>query len=426
MKKSNIINFFFLLAIMVIVIGIFACKKNDHTEDPVYSLVLGAILPLDQTKGVLRKNSLRTAIDQINSSGGVGKGYFINLIIMSSEGADRESVAAEAAKQIIAQNDNVIGFVTAFSSSTTGIVEQVSIPDHYSCISGSATSNTLSGISPYFHRLCPPDGFEATVLSDRTNLYGINSVAIAVEEGDAYSEDLAVEYEAAFGAGVLNVINFNAGDLDYLDKINQLISGNPEGLFVSMLNPAAYVKFFDNLSQVNTTFILSDGLYSDDFFQADINQILGEIDGHTKNFGAFPSADTAGDSYIYFQNALWQKYHQEVASYNPQFYDLGYIYAMAIEKALLEAGTDNMQALREKINDYIRVVSHDNPGDSEVNPTQGWQSIQNACQTGGVDYTGASGNCDIDNEGNVITAYSIYKVIQQDTSFAFEIIEVIH
>ncbi len=424
MKKRNIITVLTFLVITFMIIGHFSCKKNDNDKE-TYSFVLGAIMPLDQEKGLLRRNALQVAVDEINSNGAVGKGYFIDLVIKSSEGADRKIAAANAAQQIIDNYDNVVGFVSCFSSSTEGIVNQVSIPKHYPCISGSATSNTLSGVSPYFHRLCPPDEFEAKVLSDRTNLYGINSVAIVVEDGDSYSEDLAAEFEAAYGLGVTAKIKFELNDIDYQNKINQLLAGNPEALFISMLNSNSYIEFFDTLPQVNTTFILTDGLYSTDFFKADIGQIIGEVNGHTRNFGALPSADTTNASYIYFKNAFWKKYNQNVSSYNAQFYDIGYIYAMAIEKTLLEIGINDMNAFREKINEYIRIVSHGDVGDPEVNPTQGWPSIKYACKAGGVNYTGASGNCDIDDEGNTITAYSLFKVVQSDTTYAFKTIELI-
>ncbi len=425
MKKRNHITLLSLLLITLIIIGVSGCKNDDEEQEEAKELIIGVILPLDQDKGLLRGNAFRLAIDEINAAGGVGDGYQIKLVVKSSEGADRKAIAAAAAKDIINQNNNVVGFVCAFSSSSSGIVEDVCIPDSYPLLSGSATSNILTNISAYFHRLCPPDGFEANVLSDRANFYGINSVAVAVEDGEAYSEDLATAFENAYGAGITARVSFEINDIDYLDKINQLIAGNPDGLLVSLLNSSAYIKFFDNLPQVNTTFILPDGLYSGDFFQADIAQILGDINGHTRNFGAFPSADTTSTAYIYFENALWQKYNQEVAAYNAQFYDLGYIYALAIENAFMDIGFNNPQAFRENINFYIREVSNGDANDLVVSPNQGWPVLKNACMIGGVDYTGASGNCDIDNEGNTITPYSIFKVIKPGADYAFEIIEVI-
>jgi len=425
MKNLIVVKLLSFLLIASFIIGLSGCKKDDEIVENPKTLVIGVIVPLDQEKGILRSNAFRLAIDEINAAGGVGDGYQIILDVRSDEGANRKEIAAAAAKDIISQNDNVIGFVSAFSSSSSGILEDVCIPDHYPLVTGSATSNTLTNISAYFHRLCPPDEFEANVLSDRTNFYGINSVAIAIEDGDTYSEDLASAFESQYGAGVTTKINFITNDIDYLNKINQLIAGNPEGIFVSMLNPASYIKFFDNLSLVNTTFILPDAVYSSDFFQADIDQILGDINGHTKNFGAFPSADTSTGAYIYFKDAFWQKYNKEISSYNPQFYDVGYIYAMAIEKAFQEIGLNDLSAFREKVNDFIRPVSHGNGSDPIVTPDQGWNTVKAACMAGGVDYSGASGDCDINNEGNAFTAYSIFKVIKVGNDYAFKIIEVI-
>ena len=72
----------------------FGCKKN---EDPDKFITLGVILPIDQEKGEQRKNSLLTAIDEINALDGVGNNYSIRLNIKSSEGADRNVAAAAAA-----------------------------------------------------------------------------------------------------------------------------------------------------------------------------------------------------------------------------------------------------------------------------------------------------------------------------------------
>lgn len=432
MKNRNLLFFLIVITLSIIFILPFGCTKDDDPDDPEKYLTLGVVLPLDQEKGEFRKNALLTAIDEINESNGAGNGYRIDVIIKSSAGADRKVAAAEAALEIIAESQYLVGFITSFSSSTTGILEEVVVPYHYPSLSGSATASSLTGISTYFQRLCPPDPFEANVLSDQAGEYGITTVAIAVEDGDAYSIELAAAFQDAFGSGAATLINFSAGDPDYSNKLNQLLANNPEGIFISMLNPAVYNEFFAELGAinaidglVNTTYILCDGLYSPDLFQAPIDYIIGEINGHPKNFGAFPSADTTSEAYKYFQTNLFQKYNQQVASYNAQFYDIGYLFAIAIEKTFLEMGTDNMQAFREKVNDYIRPVSHGSTGDPEVSPSQGWESIKLVCQQGGVDYTGASGNCNIDAEGNAVTPYSIFQVTKPGGSYNFEIIKII-
>lgn len=414
MKLNCMILKSLALSAMMIFTG---CQKDKTPSiEPVQAFTLGVILPMDQEKGPLREKALRTAIDEINESGGVGTGYMVQLMVKSSEGTNREESAVKAAKEIIAAAPNLVGFITTFSSSTKGVVEQVAIPGNYPVISGAATSGNLSGISPYFSRLCPPDEFEATVLTQRAVYYGISSVAIAVEEGDIYSGNLGETFQQVFGGGASKIVHFQQNDPDYTTKLTDLLAGNPEAIFISMLNPGVYTEFITRLSEMNatglenTSFILCDALFSSAILQAPVAIMVGEVNGHPKNFGAMPSADTSTGVYLHFQEELMRRYHQNVASYNAQYYDAGYLYAMAIEKALLQSGPENMKDFRKKVHTLIREVSHGSQGDPPVSPTLGWKSMQYASRNGGVDYEGASGNCNIDSEGNAITPYALFNI----------------
>jgi len=432
MRTRNICKF---LMMGLFVSGIFfsGCKKSNTPIVPIQSFTIGVILPMDQEKGLLRERALRTAIDAINESGGVGYGQRIRLVVKSSGGGNREEMAAKAANDIISSSNNLVGFITSFSSCSKGVVEQVAIPGHYPVISGASTGGFLTGISHYFQRLCPPDAFEANVLTDQALEYGITSVAIAVEEGDIYSSDLAATFQQAFGTGASTKVFFSAGDPDYLAKLDQLLAGNPDAILLSMLNPGVYNEFITRLSEVNnrnglinTTFILCDAFYTETVFDAPVGIMVGEVNGHPKNFGAMPAADTTTAPYRYFRTALMNRYQQEVASYNAQFFDIGYIYAMAIEKTLLEMGTGNMAAFRERSAFWIRQVSHGNPGDTPVMPSLGWNSIKHACMNGGVDYQGASGNCNIDYQGNTVTPYAIFKIAGTQGNYSFETISIVY
>ena len=431
MKKRILFSVTTLLIIAIIIFN--ACRDDNNSDNtPTNYITLGVIMPLDQEKGELIKNALITAIDEINANSGVGNEYQIKLNIKSSEGPDRKIAAVNAAKDIVANSQFVTGIITSFSSSSTGVIEEIIIPKSYPTIAGSATAENLSGISDYFQRLCAPDPFEANVMADQANDYGIASVAIAVEDGDTYSSGMATAFQTAFGGGAATLVNFTANDPEYANKLTQLLAGNPEAIFISMINPNIFIEFFTELENMkdgkdltNTSFILCDGLCSSDLFQAPVDYILGDVNGHPKNFGAFPSADTTSVAYTYFANELYQKYNQKVASYNAQFYDIGYLFAMAIEKAFKSASTSDMKTFRDKVNYYIRQVSHGAPGDPVVSPDQGWISIKTACNLGGVNYNGASGNCDIDSEGNAITPYSVFKVTKPGGHFAFEIIKII-
>jgi len=54
----------------------------------------------------------------------------------------------------------------------------------------------------------------------------------------------------------------------------------------------------------------------------------------------------------------------------------------------------------------------------------GWAALRSAATAGGVNYQGASGNCDIDKKGDVLTQYEVFRVIPNpDQSFSFKAFE---
>ena len=429
MKTNNLLTVLLLLSVLFL--SQIGCNKNDDSNNNEKYFTLGVILPMDLEDGTLSENSLRTAIDEINNAGGVGDGYEIRLDVKSSEGSDRQISAALAANNIIDESENLIGFVSSFSSSTLGINEIV-IPELYPVIAGSATDGSLSNVSPYFQRLCSPNSFEANVLTQQATEYGISSIAIAFEKGEPYSEDLATAFADSYESEIPAIVEFSQGDPNLESKINELLESNPEGIFISMLNPDVYSEFFTALNNMNnnnlleqTSFLLSDGFAGNEFFTLPIDYLLGDINGHPRNFGATPSADTSSTEYKYFREELLLKYNHDVGPFNAQFYDLGYIYALAIQKSFQDVDMITIAAFRELVANNIRPVSDAISGDEIVKPSQGWESMKASAQTFNIDYIGASGNCNIDSQGNTVTPYEVFRVVKQDGVYSFETIKII-
>ena len=429
MKTNNLLTVLLLLSVLFL--SQIGCNKNDDSNNNEKYFTLGVILPMDLEDGTLSENSLRTAIDEINNAGGVGDGYEIRLDVKSSEGSDRQISAALAANNIIDESENLIGFVSSFSSSTLGINEIV-IPELYPVIAGSATDGSLSNVSPYFQRLCSPNSFEANVLTQQAAEYGISSIAIAFEKGEPYSEDLATAFADSYESEIPAIVEFSQGDPNLESKINELLESNPEGIFISMLNPDVYSEFFTALNNMNnnnlleqTSFLLSDGFAGNEFFTLPIDYLLGDINGHPRNFGATPSADTSSTEYKYFREELLLKYNHDVGPFNAQFYDLGYIYALSIQKSFQDVDMITIAAFRELVANNIRPVSDAISGDEIVKPSQGWESMKASAQTSNIDYIGASGNCNIDSQGNTVTPYEVFRVVKQDGVYSFETIKII-
>ncbi len=406
------------------------CKNDDDDPPEDRYFTLGVILPMDNDNGPLRENALKTAIADINANGGIGNGYLIELKVGSSEGDDRAVAAAATANQIINSTNNLVGFITSYSSSSYGVVTQVAAPGHYPVISGSSTSDKNSGISEYFQRLCPPDSLQAMVISNKAGEYNINSVAIAVQDSDDYSSGLANNFKNNYPGQISAEISFIKNDPDIENKVDQLVANNPEAIFISMIDADIYTELLTKLDQLNsrydfsnTYFMFCDALHSANIFNAPLSILTGEITGNPKNFGVISAPDTSRVTYQYFENALYQEFQQEVASFNAQFYDAGYIFALAIEQAIYMANLDNMANFREVVNDLIRPISRgETIGDPTADPVEGWPYMKALAASGGINYLGASGNCDIDDSGNAFTPYQIFTIVESGGNYSFEVL----
>ena len=194
-----------------------------------------------------------------------------------------------------------------------------------------------------------------------------------------------------------------------------------------MISPEVYNPLILKLSEINSAqvplnmqFILCDALHTNSIFQAPLGFMMGEINGHPKNFGAMPSPDTTSTIYQFFVAELNKKYSQKVGSYNAQFYDAGYLYALAMQKAVVSVGISDRKLFRETVGSYIRSVSKGLPADLPVSPAMGWASMKAACERGSVNYVGASGNCDMDDSGDVVTPYAVFTIKGQAGFFEFE------
>jgi ABC-type branched-subunit amino acid transport system substrate-binding protein len=429
MKKN--INFNLLLVFSFILIALSSCEESTDPADNDI-IVIGAVLPYDNINGRYRENALRTALDHINTSGGVLGGKQLKLAIRSSGGLDREITAANAAKDILNSYDNVVGLVSAYSSSSLGIVLEVADPFEIACMSGSSLSDTLTGISPYFHRLILPDIYQAKILADRASRMGIKKVAIAVQAGDMFSAELASAFRQQF-AGEITKVEFGYQDQDYEESLSLLMESEPDAIFMCMLDALlaaefmnAFDYFIDQNTIASTFFMLSDALYNFDIFLGRAEILVGEINGWHKNFGAIPAPEPSNPIYEDFAEKLFEAYDQEVASYNAQFYDIGFIYALAIEKAAETTSLSNLDEFRRAVNENIRKVSRPDEGDTKIDPRTPWNQLREIAANGSVDYNGASGGCDIDDQGNALTTFLIFKAIIETDRYGFQPLEYVY
>ncbi|GER84981.1 MAG: ABC transporter substrate-binding protein [Thermogemmatispora sp.] len=167
---------------------------------PYLTLVIGAMLTGPDTDvGREALQGAYVAQREFNDSGGLN-GLKLRLLIANSGSED--NYAGTVAQQIVqaAHKDSTIVGVMGwpFSSQTinaVGVLAQAQIP----LVSGTASSDQLSGLSPYFFRVVPSNEGQASA-GARYALQVLHAhrVAAFYDQGDSYSSSLFRDFRNAF------------------------------------------------------------------------------------------------------------------------------------------------------------------------------------------------------------------------------------
>ena len=117
--------------------------------------MIGLAGPFSEQRGVAMLQAAQLAVAQINAKGGV-RGRSLELRIADDSG--KEETAVRVAEQLHA-DPAVVAVVGHLSSSPTSAAAPIygGGADPVVLVSPSASSPDLSGISPYFFRVCPSD-----------------------------------------------------------------------------------------------------------------------------------------------------------------------------------------------------------------------------------------------------------------------------
>jgi len=418
MKKLSLITGLIFLCVLFL----FANCGKDKGEKK--TLTFGVVLPLDDANGVSFEYAIKTAVAEINEAGGIAGEYTLKIDVRSSEplnGLERGEQAVLVANSLLIDNkDNLVGFITDGSTSSRAITLDVCDINKISAISGFSTSNANSGLSAYFHRTIPADKYTIDIIGKKALAYGINKIAIAVQKGDVYSETFATDFQTKFealGGIIVDKVMFLENDPDYVTKLQTLYSHNPDAVCNAMLN--TFVEFYNklndnivtlNLNAANLKFMFS---YKQKNIveQAPCALLIGQVNGVPKSFCAEALPDVNTNSFKHFASEIKTRFNVVVGEGQEQhYYDAVFIYALAIERAI-EQGADinDIKALRIAVNEQIRPASK--PEGEIVKPEDGWKAMQAKANTGDVNYEGASGNCDMNTEGDVISNYFIFTIV---------------
>jgi len=197
------------------------CRKDNKTCQPLLStecskvygdpsnddaIVIGGIFTLqgvNKSSGTARMNSIELAIDDFTQTvvglpGGTN-GKPRPFVLVECDDSSDNATAQNAANHLVAVGvPAIIG--PGGSGIVTAVIQNVTIPASVFVISPSATSTSLSGISPFFWRTSPSDVVQGIALQDQV---GAVETLFKAQNPTVTKVKLAVAYQNnAYGTGL--------------------------------------------------------------------------------------------------------------------------------------------------------------------------------------------------------------------------------
>lgn len=386
---------------LVLAFGMAACGDDDDESAggggaEKLDLVIGNLVPLTgdlSPYGPAGQKAGELAVQQINAA--IQKaGVEDTVELVTEDGASDDQGGVQAARKLIADGATCISGDYA-STATVSVARSVTIPGGVMLISPASTADALSDLDDdgLFSRTAPPDGLQGKALADRMEqeLNGLQGKTINIgARNDLYGTGFADSLEAELeerGATVAEKVVYDPEQPSYNSEATQLTSGNPDN-FVIIDFPETFAKVGPALARTGnwepTKTFITDGLSS-----TDLTELLGpeETEGM---LGTAPGAFSGGAP-----DAFDKLFKQAPGAARnlfdaPTFDDVILCYLAAVA-----AGSSDGEAIAEAIVDVT------GPGGAKYTFEQLPQAIEALQEGQDIDYEGASGPIDWDQNGDL-------------------------
>ena len=361
---------------------------------------VGALMPMTgdlQAFGETSLNGVNLAIDQINAAGGV-LGQPVELSVGDTQTAAQPSI--DAAQKLVSI-ENVAAIVGALSSGNTiPVAESVTKSNEVPMLSPASTSPVITTLEDedFLFRTVPSDAYQGVALAQVAQAEGLSNVATIYVNND-YGQGLAESFQAAFeeaGGTVSGAVPYEKGQASYRGELQQLASGDAEALLligypengITILKQSLEEGFFDR-------FVFTDGMKAPEIIEAIGAEALEGA------FGTVAQSDTESEAYTAFTTAYEEAYGElPPKPYIDTSYDAMMILALAIEQAGSTDGADVQAAIRDVANA---------PG-VEIKPGEWAKAVEAIANGEDVDYVGASGSLEFDDQGDVSGAFAHWAI----------------
>lgn len=382
-------------------------------------ITLGQIAPMTGSAaefGPFYQDAAQLAVDQINAA---AKEVFGGPLIGNLVTEDTNTLptpAIESARKLV-NADGVPAIIGAWSSGVTvATATSVSIPNGVLQISNGSTSPLISVLpedseADLLFRTTSPDTFQGVVVAqlaageilDDVKHKTASTIFINNPYGQGLSNAFARSFQLRGGTVHAQVPHPEEVQPTYKSQLAVALKDDPDVLFCASY-PGHTATF---LKESRDTFDYNSWIFCDGNKSEKVIEAVGAGDVAGK-YGTAPGQDPTIPAFKNFEKAYKEAFgHDRVPPFTGSAYDAGIAIGLAAARAAANGASDiNGEMLR----DHLRPVSNP-PGEQIVGGTvealvKGMEAIKAGKD---VDYTGAAGATDFDDNGDVKTPVEIWK-----------------
>ena len=353
--------------------------------------------PLSEFATPLR-NAVALAASHVNRAGGV---QGASMLIVSRDTAVNPVQGVDSARALV-DVENAVAIVGALSSGVTiAVASSVTIPQERVLISGASTAPSITVLedNDFVFRTTPSDAAQGVVLANLAIEEGYKTAGI-IYLNNAYGEGLADQFEKTFtelGGTVTGKSPHEDAQPTYVSELGKATEGNPDTLVTISYPGQAEIYLREAIEGgYADTFLFVDGVKSPEMAA----KFGSDLDG---TFGTAPGSPGRPEKTL-FESDYLNTYGYEVTHpFMAEHYDATVLIALAAAKA---GSTTDAAAIRDALRDVSNapgvIVG---PGRDGI-----FKAFSLIAEGKDVNYQGASGGVDLDENGDVFGPIEIWKV----------------
>jgi ABC-type branched-subunit amino acid transport system substrate-binding protein len=399
-----------------------ALASPVHAQDAPPAIKLGQLAPFTGSAaefGSFYRDAVTLAVEHLNQASEEVFGGPIIAEHIAEDSATLPTPAIEAARKLV-NADGVPAIIGSWSSGvTTAVAESVSIPSGVLQISNGSTSPLISVLpsdneADLLFRTTAPDTLQGVVAAQLANGEILDDysydTAATIYINNPYGQGLSNAFTQAFekrgGTVYRQVPHPEEVQPTYRSQLSAALEQDPDLLMVvSYPGHTAVI-----LKEARDFFDMTEWQFVDGNQSTAVVDAVG-AETLAGKLGTAPGEDPDSEAYARFAEAYKERFgHDRIPPFTASAYDAAIVIGLAAAKAIAGGVTDASEITGTTLRDELRPVSNP-PGEQIVGGTA--EAVTEAMRLikegQDIDYAGASGATNFDDNGDVITPQVIWE-----------------